>query len=122
MEINYYLLEKFGWQKYLGYGWSSPSLTNIFTKIQTENSKVLRYLQQDNTIFCLVGFFENEKQSKKEQYNRYQFCILKNSKNKPLISSQQDVYSNQELFSLIKLNLACNKTYKRLFQINSIIK
>jgi hypothetical protein len=69
-----------------------------------------------------VGFFENEKQSKKEQYNRYQFCILKNSKNKPLISSQQDVYSNQELFSLIKLNLACNITYKRLFQINSIIK
>jgi len=105
----------------MGYDWTSP-FHEVFEKVQTENSKVLRYFWNDDIIYCLVGFFENEKQSKKEQYNSYQFFRLITSKNKILISSKYDVYSNIELINLVKTNLACNTTYKRLFQINSIIK
>jgi len=124
MDINYYLLQKFGWKKVDSFFWyRSNEITSLLhRKLSTDHSRIILTYFENDLIYCLVGFSENEKQLRKEKYNSYQFCAAKIVKDNILISPKVNVYSNLELLSLIRENLACNLTYKRLFQINSIIK
>jgi hypothetical protein len=126
MEINYYLLQKMGWtnshfDRDLMHAWwiSLP-------KDLTKDSSVLSFIYQDDILYTLIGFSSEEKLTKKVKYNKYQFCKVKIGDKKIIqkfsLLQKEDVYSFHQLLSLIKENLACNLTYKRLFQINSIIK
>lgn len=126
MEINYYLLQKLGWtndhfDRDLMYAWWSY-LPNDLTK----DSLVLSFIYHDDILYSLIGFSSEEKLTKKVKYNKYEFVKLKindkKSSQKFSILQKENVYSFHQLLSLIKENLACNLTYKRLFQINSIIK
>jgi hypothetical protein len=126
MEINYYLLQKMGWNnehfdRDLMYAWWSY-LPNDLTK----NSSVLSFIYHDDILYSLIGFSSEEKLTKKVKYNKYQFVKLKigdkKSSQKFSILKKENVCSFIQLLSLIKENLACNLTYKRLFQINSITK
>lgn len=124
MDINYYLLQKFGWKKVDSFFWHrSNEITSLLhRKLSTDHSRIILTYFENDLIYCLVGFSENEKQLRKEKYNSYQFLAAKIVKDDISISPKVNVYSNLELISLIRENLACNLTYKRLFQINSIIK
>jgi hypothetical protein len=126
MEINYYLLQRMGWNndhfdRDLMYAWWSY-LPNDLTK----NSSVLSFIYHDDILYSLIGFSSEEKLTKKVKYNKYQFVKLKigdkKSSQKFSILKKENVCSFIQLLSLIKENLACNLTYKRLFQINSITK
>ena len=126
MEINYYLLQRMGWNndhfdRDLMYAWWSY-LPNDLTK----NSSILSFIYHDDILYSLIGFSSEEKLTKKVKYNKYQFVKLKigdkKSSQKFSILKKENVCSFIQLLSLIKENLACNLTYKRLFQINSITK
>lgn len=127
MEINYYLLQRMGWSladhsnKFYDHVWW-PILPNELT----EDSSVVSFIYNDDILYSLIGFSSQEKLTKKVKYNKYQFVKLKigdkNSIQKYSILKKENVCSFIQLLSLIKENLACNLTYKRLFQINSITK
>jgi hypothetical protein len=124
MEINYYLLQRMGWSladhydRDLMHVWWSNELT--------EDSSVVSFIYHGDILYSLIGFSSQEKLTKKVKYNKYQFVKLKigdkKSSQKFSILKKENVCSFIQLLSLIKENLACNLTYKRLFQINSITK
>jgi len=127
MEINYYLLQKMGWtndhfDRDLMYLWLSQLPKDV-----TENSRMLSFFRHENALYSIIGYYDKEKkQPKTVKYNQYQFFKIdigykKNHRNF-FILQKENVYSFHQLLCLIKQNLACNLTYKRLFQINSIIK
>ena len=92
----------------------------------TEDSSVVSFIYHGDILYSLIGFSSQEKLTKKVKYNKYQFVKLKigdkKSSQKFSILKKENVCSFIQLLSLIKENLACNLTYKRLFQINSITK
>ena len=51
----------------------------------------------------------------------YNFLVIDFSKKKPIYKTQE-LNSNTQLLKLVKDNLACDKSYQRYFQINSIIQ
>ena len=77
--------------------------------------------EERQLFFGLKEISHDSKLKKNKKYNEYEFIIVDTSKKKPNFT-KINCKSNIELLYLIRENLACDITYQRLFQINSIIK
>lgn len=110
--INSDLIRKMGWIDYSRSRGIGPNY---------------RFFEEDNEVQYFILFEERKKcyvikqQKGNNIYNGYKFIAVDFSKKTPKIKSKA-FNSNIELLSLIRENLACNLTYQRLFQINSILK
>jgi hypothetical protein len=86
-----------------------------------------RFFEEDEDVQYFILFEERKKcfvikqQKVNNIYNDYKFISVDFSKKRLKIKSKI-FNSNIELLSLIRENLACNLSYQRLFQINSILK
>jgi len=121
------MLEKMGWDDarrnfddIILSGFSDFEKVEYFDKARyyffPEERKVLFILKE------IIAFPNNDPKLKKnKKYNEYKFIKVDFSKKKPKFVSKS-CKSNIELLYLIRENLACDITYQRLFQINSIIK
>jgi hypothetical protein len=126
MNLNMILLHKMGWKSTFetmsGEIDLSFWLINEYKKTG-EYSKILAQFHDETGFsYCITAFFENEKQYKKGVYNRYEFRKVKIVNDQVKILYKKEVKCTTDILSLIKENLSCNTEYKRLFQINSIIK
>jgi hypothetical protein len=112
MFINSDLIRKMGWVDYSRSRGIGPNY---------------RFFEEDGDVQYFILFEERKKcfvikqQKVNNIYNDYKFISVDFSKKRLKIKSKI-FNSNIELLSLIRENLACNLSYQRLFQINSILK
>ena len=95
-----------------------------FLNDSEEGDNKVRYFfssEERQLFFGLKEINQDSKLKKNKKYNEYKFIKVDSSKNKPKFVSKS-CKSNIELLYLIRENLACDISYQRLFQINSIIK
>lgn len=127
-ELNYVMLEKMGWTPINNNYWDA--LDNFDYTILTflndseEGDNKVRYFfssEERQLFFGLKEINQDSKLKKNKKYNEYKFIKVDFSKKKPKYVSKS-CKSNIELLYLIRENLACDISYQRLFQINSIIK
>jgi len=126
-ELNYIMLEKMGWDDARrNFGDIILSGFSDFEKIEYfDKSRYYFFPEERQVLFLLkeiIAFPNHDPKLKKnKKYNEYKFIKVDFSKKKPKYVSKS-CKSNIELLYLIRENLACDITYQRLFQINSIIK
>ena len=127
-ELNYVMLEKMGWTPINNNYWDA--LDNFDYTILTflndseEGDNKVRYFfssEERQLFFGLKEINQDSKLKKNKKYNEYKFIKVDFSKKKPKYVSKS-CNSNIELLYLIRENLACDITYQRQFQINSILK
>jgi formylmethanofuran dehydrogenase subunit E len=127
-ELNYVMLEKMGLTRINNNYWDA--LDNFDYTILTllndseEGDNKVRYFfssEERQLFFGLKEINQDPKLKKNKKYNEYKFIKVDFSKKKPKFVSKS-CKSNIELLYLIRENLACDISYQRLFQINSIIK
>ena len=97
---------------------------NTFGKnVNGLQNRILYYFfsEERQLCFAIKEISHGPKLKKNKKYNEYKFIKVDFSKKKPKFVSKS-CKSNIELLYLIRENLACDISYQRLFQINSIIK
>ena len=133
-ELNYIMLEKMGWTPINNNYWDALdnfdyTILNFLNDSEDVDSKSLasnkvRYFfssEERQLFFGLKEINQDSKLKKNKKYNEYKFIIVDFSKKKPKYVSKS-CKSNIELLYLIRENLACDISYQRQFQINSILK
>ena len=118
LELNTDIIRRMGWRDYSWHRGIGPGI-NFF-----EEDGQVRYFilfEDRKTCFAIKEIIKDSKLKKSKKYNEYKFIKVDFSKKKPKYVSKS-CKSNIELLYLIRENLACDITYQRLFQINSIIK
>lgn len=114
-EINSGLLRRMGWRDY-----SIHRGIGVDINFYEEDFRVKYFiLFQDRKLCYVIKEFKSE--NKLQKLNEYKFIKVDYSKKKPKFFTF-DFDSNIELMNLLRENLACNLSYQRFFQINSIIK
>lgn len=114
-EINSGLLRRMGWRDY-----SFHRGIGVDINFYEEDFRVKYFiLFQDRKLCYVIKEFKSE--NKLQKLNEYKFIKVDYSKKKPKFYTF-DFDSNIELMNLLRENLACNLSYQRFFQINSIIK
>lgn len=99
VELNTDLLSKMGWIKYSisrGVGF------NFFSN----DEDVLFFFNEDDNLWVI----------KKTKSDHYLFISVRVSEKEPKFKTTK-FFSNLDLFSLIKQNMACSKRYKRILNI-----
>ena len=121
-EINSQQLIKFGWISIDNLNYSSKLYVPLKSEISKleKNLRCLFFFRDIDKLYSICGIYEQQKTQK--EYNNYYFIEIKIKEMKILILQKIVIDSNLHLFKTIRKNLACNLTYKRLFQINSITK
>ena len=95
-----------------------------FLNDSEEGDNKVRYFfssEERQLFFGLKEINQDSKLKKNKKYNEYKFIKVNFSKKKPKYVSKS-CKSNIELLYLIRKNLACDISYQRQFQINSILK
>ncbi|NBP57845.1 hypothetical protein EBU71_15165 [bacterium] len=121
-EINSQQLIKFGWLSIDNLDYSSKLYVTLKSEIPKleKNLQCLFFFKDGDKLYSICAICEQQKTQK--EYNNYYFMEIKIEQIKILVLQKNELYSNLHLFKMIRKNLACNLTYKRIFQINSIIK
>jgi len=113
-QLNSEILRKMGWRDYCfhrGIGFD--------TKLFEEDGDVKFFLLFEERKICYV-IKEKKIHLNSNVYIEYKFIKVDFSKKKPIFEVTM-FKDNIELMKLLRKYLACNKTYQRYFQINSII-
>jgi hypothetical protein len=115
--INKYILSKMGWVDYN----SNSNIHHIYFRIYENNmSKISKYFLDDQKKI-VYAIQEINSEDKLNDYKEYNFIIIDFFKKK-LNYKNKKIDSNIQLLSLIRENMACSKSYQRLFKINKLIK
>jgi hypothetical protein len=117
-ELNVDIIRKMGWRDYSYTRGIGPGI-NFF-----EEDGQVRYFflsKERQLCFAIKEINQDSKLRKNKKYNEYKFIIVDFSKKKPKFTIKS-FESNIELLYLIRENLACDISYQRLFQINSILR
>jgi hypothetical protein len=120
-ELNTIILEKMGWYKEIPATlWHLKLQETVGLESPNEKWSIIKYFlcNQRQMIWCIKENVIDPKLNGRKLYN---FLVVDFSKKKPVYKTQE-LNSNLQLLKLVKENLACNKSYQRYFQINSIIK
>lgn len=117
-EINLILLKKMGW---IDYSYNYSIIFNILNNDDINGIKHIFLSQERNMFFAIKEISHDSKLKKNKKYNEYEFIIVDFSKKRKYYYKKRLV-SNIELLYLIRENLACDISYQRFFQINSILK
>lgn len=113
-----------GWQYYNGF---SDPISKLLARFNTSSNqiknRVLYYFFSGDKKLCFAikEICDDSKLQNNNRYNEYEFIIVEvseKSKNYTKISCK----SNIELLYLVREHLACDLSYQRQFQINSILK
>ncbi len=121
MEINLDLLSKMGWSRYsaedgsMGIFLFFEDLSPIMFFSDTKKLFLIKKGDEDDFLFIISN--EIKGLDALENFNNWN--IKKNREYNGSIHIFK-FKSNQDLYSLIKENLSCNKKYKRLLKLNSI--
>jgi len=117
-ELNSDILRRMGWRDY-SYTRGIGSGFRFFE----EDSQVRYFFLSDERKLCFAikEIIPESKLRKSKKYNEYKFIIVDFSKKKPKFLTKS-FNSNMELLYLLRENLACDISYQRFFQINSILK
>ena len=126
-ELNYIILEKMGWTYYTHTPHIAFKMLAGFNTFGKDNNglqnRILYYFfsEERQVCFAIKEISHDPKLKKNKKYNEYEFIIVDSSKKKPNFT-KINCKSNIELLYLIRKNLACDISYQRQFQINSILK
>lgn len=129
-ELNTIVLEKMGWcdkEIPASAGISHLALYSYSPDDPNEIWSVTRHFvcEQRQMIWAILKLSFQKKEIRLDPKLRdkklYNFLVIDFSKKKPVYKTQE-LNSNTQLLKLVKDNLACDKSYQRYFQINSIIK
>jgi hypothetical protein len=117
-EINSDILRRMGWRDY-SYTRGIGSGVNFF---EEDNQVRYFFLSEERKLcFAIKEIIPESKLRKSKRYNEYKFIIVDFSRKKPKFLIK-NFNSNIELLYLLRENLACDTSYQRFFQINSILK
>ena len=127
-ELNYVMLEKMGWTRINNNYWDvydniDYTILTLLNDSEEGDNKVRYFFSSEERqlFFGLKEINQDPKLKKNKKYNEYEFIIVDTSKKKPNFT-KINCKSNIELLYLIRKNLACDISYQRQFQINSILK
>lgn len=129
-ELNTIVLEKMGWcdkEIPASAGISHLALYSYLPDDPNEKWSAIRHFvcEQRQMIWAILKLSFQKKEIRLDPKLRdkklYNFLVIDFSKKKPVYKTQE-LNSNTQLLKLVKDNLACDKSYQRYFQINSIIK
>jgi len=127
-ELNYVMLEKMGWTRINNNYWDvydnfDYTILTLLNDSEEGDNKVRYFFSsgERQLFFAIKEISHDPKLKKNKKYNEYEFIIVDSSKKKPNFT-KINCKSNIELLYLIRKNLACDISYQRQFQINSILK
>lgn len=118
-EINKYLLNKMGWYNYsysIGIGLDIGLNYSLF-----ESDELVRFFIDRNSMkkcFVIKELSDDEKQTSN---NSYKFIVVDYHNGDPVMDVTE-FNSNEELFTMVIENEACNEEYQRHFKINKLFK